>query len=283
MVERYSKLSPTPRKTFAFKNNQGYWPRMALLVTSDIMKHYYWRIFMRPFIGFGLLSVTLALAALSTPVAAQDRTITVTGQGEVSVEPDMATVIIGVQAEAEVAADALDIASASTAAILATLDGEGIAAEDIRSGAIRLNPRYSQSVLSSGTQITGYQAVNFVEVKVTDLNRLGGLLAAVVGDGANRLDGVRFGLIDPSEATDEARRLAVAEGARLAQLYADAAGVSLGELMMLDEVGSGGYRSVEMSPVVALEMSSSPQYDVPIAAGKIEMNASITLVYAIAE
>ncbi len=238
---------------------------------------------MRPFIGFGLLSVTLVFAAMSAPVAAQDRTITVTGQGEVSIEPDMATVIIGVQAEADVAADALDTASASTAAILATLDVEGIAAEDIRSGAIRLNPRYSQSVLSSGTQITGYQAINSVEVKVMDLDRLGGLLAAVVGDGANRLDGVQFGLIDPSVATDEARRRAVVEGARLAALYADAAGVSLGELMMLNEGGSGGYRMVEMSPVVALEMSSSPQYDVPVAAGKIEMNASITLVYAIAE
>jgi uncharacterized protein YggE len=236
---------------------------------------------MRPFIGF--LSVTLVFAALSAPVAAQDRTITVTGQGEVSVEPNMATVIIGVQAEADIAADALDIASASTAAILATLDVEGIADEDIRSGAIRLNPRYSQSALSSGTQITGYQAVNSVEVKVTDLDRLGGLLAAVVGDGANRLDGVQFGLLDPSEATDEARRRAVAEGARLAQLYADAASVSLGELMMLNEAGSGGYRMFDMTPVIALEMSSSPQYDVPIAAGKIEMNASITLVYAIVE
>jgi uncharacterized protein YggE len=158
---------------------------------------------MRPFIGF--LSVTLVLAALSAPVTAQERTITVTGQGEVSVEPDMATVIIGVQAEAEIAGDALDIASASPAAILATLDIEGIASEDISSGAIRLNPRYLQSVLSSGTQITGYQAVNSVEVKVTDSDRLGGLLAAVVGDGANRLNGAQFGLTDPSEATDEAR------------------------------------------------------------------------------
>jgi hypothetical protein len=97
------------------------------------------------------------------------------------------------------------------------------------------------------------------------------------------LDGVQFGLLDPSEATDEARRRAVAEGARLAQLYAEAASVSLGELMMLNEAGNGGYRMFDMTPVIALEMSSSPQYDVPIAAGKIEMNASITLVYEIFE
>ena len=143
---------------------------------------------MRSYIALSLLSATLAVAALSAPVAAQERLITVTGRGEISVEPDMATVIIGVQTEAEVAAQALDEASAATAAILATLDGEAVLAEDIRSGAIRLNPRYSQSVLSSGTQITGYQAVNSVEVRVNDLDRLGGLLAAVVGDGANRPD-----------------------------------------------------------------------------------------------
>ena len=238
---------------------------------------------MRSFIALGLLSATLAIAALTAPAGAQTRTITVTGQGEISVAPDMATVIIGVQAEAEVAADALDQASASTAAILATLDVEGVLPEDIRSGAIRLNPRYSQSVLSSGTQITGYQAINSVEVRVNDLDRLGGLLAAVVGDGANRLDGVRFGLQDPSTATDEARRRAVAEGARLAALYAEAAGVRVGELVTLSEMGSGGYRMQDMSPA-EMEMSiSAPEYDVPVAAGKIELRASITLVYAIAE
>jgi len=238
---------------------------------------------MRTFIALGLMSATLSLAALAAPVSAQERSITVTGQGEVSVEPDMATVIIGVQAEAEVAADALDVASAATANILATLDVEGVLAEDIRSGAIRLNPRYSQSVLSSGTQISGYQAVNSIEVRVNDLDALGGLLAAVVGDGANRLDGVQFGLQDPQVAMDEARRRAVAEGARLAALYASAAGVSLGELTMLNEGGSGGYRPV-IAEARQMEMAaSSPQYDVPISAGKIELNASITMVYTIAD
>ena len=240
---------------------------------------------MRSFIALalGLVSATLAMAALSAPVSAQERTIAVTGQGEVSVHPDMATVIIGVQTESEVAAEALDAASAATAAILATLDVEGIAPEDIRSGAIRLNPRYSQSAFSSGTEITGYQAVNSVEVIVNDLDRLGGLLAAVVGDGANRLDGVQFGLQDPTEATDEARRRAVAEGARLADLYAQAAGVSVGTLLSLSEMGSGGYRPVTAEARQMEMMASSPQFDVPVAPGKIEMNASINLVYAIGD
>ncbi len=240
---------------------------------------------MRPIFALGLLSATLALAALSAPATAQERTISVTGHGEVSVEPDMATVVIGVQAEAEVAADALDEASAATSAILATLDVEGVLAEDIRSGAIRLNPRYSQSVLSSGNQIIGYQALNSVEVKVNDLDRLGELLAAVVGDGANRLDRVSFGLQDPGVVQDEARRLAVAQALRLATLYADAAGVSVGDLLVISEGGIGGRLVMDMAPVVIMEQSTaaSPRYQVPVAPGKIELNASITMVYAIAD
>ncbi|MCW1951648.1 MAG: SIMPL domain-containing protein [Octadecabacter sp.] len=238
---------------------------------------------MRSYIALSLLTATLAVAAFAAPVAAQERSITVTGRGEISVEPDMATVIVGVQTEAEVAATALDKASAATAAILATLDGEGVLADDIRSGAIRLNPRYSQRVLASGTQISGYQAVNSVEVRVNDLDRLGSLLAAVVGDGANRLDGVRFGLQNPAEATDEARRRAVAEGARLAALYAEAAGVTVGALQMLSEVGGGGYRPMEAETRQMELAASSPQYDVPVSPGKIELNAAVVMVYAIAD
>lgn len=238
---------------------------------------------MRTWIGMTVLATTLGFAGVVAEAQDAPRTISVTGTGEVSVAPDMATIVVGIQAEAEVAADALDQASAATAAILATLDVEGINPKDIRSGAVRLNPRYSSSALSSGTQIVGYQAVNTVEVEVTDLDRLGGLLAAVVGDGANRLDGVRFGLQDPAAATDEARRLAVAEGARLAALYAEAAGIAVGDLLTLSEHGSGGYRTMMAEPVVMEMAASSPQYDVPIAPGEIELNASISMVYEIAE
>lgn len=238
---------------------------------------------MRSWIALAVVAATLGGAGLSAYADEAPRTISVTGTGEISVEPDMATVVVGIQAESDVAANALDQASAATAAILATLDVEGIDPTQIRSGSVRLRPRYSSSALSDGTSIVGYQAINTVEVIVNDLDRLGGLLAAVVGDGANRLDGVRFGLQDPTAATDEARRRAVAEGARLAALYAEAAGVSVGDLLSLSEHGSGGYRMVTAEPVMLEMAGASPQYDVPIAAGQIELNASISMVYAIGE
>ena len=89
--------------------------------------------------------------------------------------------------------------------------------------------------------------------------------------------------IDPTEATDEARRRAVAEGARLADLYAQAAGVSVGELQLINEAGSVGYRPMVAETRQMELAASSPQYDVPVSPGKIDLNASVVLVYAIAD
>lgn len=232
-----------------------------------------------------LIPATLLAATMAgAPVWADTpRQITVSGEGLVSVDPDMATVTLGVQTEGQTPAEALDQASVATAAVLAALDSSGIAAEDIRSGAVRLNPRYSSNVLSSGTQIIGYSAVNTVNVQVNDLAMLGGLLAGLVGEGANRLDQLTFGLQDPTAAMDEARRRAVAEGARLAALYADAAGVSVGSLVTLSDNGSSGYRSMRAEPMMLDRAASSPRYDVPVAPGQIDLQASVLMIYEIAE
>lgn len=237
---------------------------------------------MRRFLSLILCAGFLAAAGLSAQ-ADEIRTIAVSGEGQVSLPPDMATITMGVQTEAEIAADALDAASEATFAILARLDTEGVAAEDVQTGAIRLQPRYGASALSSGNRIIGYQAINSVTVQVTDLDRLGGLLAALVGDGANRLDHVSFGLQDPSAATDEARRRAVADARRKAALYADTAEVAVGAVLSISEQGGASYRAFRAAPEMMDAMASSPAFDVPVAAGQIDVSASIQMVFAIAE
>ncbi|WP_375282264.1 SIMPL domain-containing protein [Pseudooctadecabacter sp.] len=235
---------------------------------------------MRRFLPLMMFAALLVMAGFSAR-ADSPRTITVTGQGEVTLPPDMATITVGVQTNDEDAASALDAASAATLAILARLDVEGVAPADIQTGAVRLQPQYSNSALSSGQQIVGYRAVNSVNVQVNDLDRLGGLLAALVGDGANRLDRVTFGLQDPSAATDEARRRAVAEAMRNAGLYADAAGVTVGDVLSISEQGGGGYQPFRAEPVMMEAMASAPSFDVPVAAGEIDLNASVTMVFNI--
>lgn len=230
-----------------------------------------------------MAAAVMICTALSTPATAEnlDRLITVSGRGEVSVAPDMATVRIGVQTQADLAADALDQASAATSAVLAQLDLQGVLAEDIQSGAIQLNPRYSNRDLDGQREVAGYQAVNSITVAVRDLDDLGSVLAAAVGEGANRLDGVSFGLSNPTEAQDEARRRAVRDGLRLGDLYADAAGLSRGAVMSISEGGAVAYSPMRAGPMMMEMAASAPQFDVPVAAGLIDLSASVTMVFEI--
>jgi uncharacterized protein YggE len=102
------------------------------------MTHVKRSILMRSILAAALVGATLILDAVSVPVTAQERTISVNGRGEISVDPDMVTVVIGVQTEAADTAQALDDASAATTSILAILDVEDIPLANICSGAIRL-------------------------------------------------------------------------------------------------------------------------------------------------
>ena len=51
---------------------------------------------MRSILAAALVGATLILDAVAVPATAQERTISVNGRGEISVDPDMVTVVIGV-------------------------------------------------------------------------------------------------------------------------------------------------------------------------------------------
>jgi len=121
----------------------------------------------------------------------------------------------------------------------------------------------------------GFEASNIVSLRLRDLEALGPVLDALVSDGANRLDGVSFGLQDPDTAMDEARRLAVVDARRKAALYAEAAGVGLGQVISLSETGAGMPRPVMM------EMAAMRSDAVPIAAGEVGVSASVQMVFAL--
>lgn len=230
----------------------------------------------------------LVLATFVMPATgfAEDqlRTISVSGEGEVKIAPDMAIVSVGVEFDALSANEAMDMASQATSAILLELVALKIDAKDIQSGSIRLSPRYAQNLLGGidFSKIEGYVAANEVTVKVRDLNELGALLSSVIGKGANRLNGVSFALQDPNEATDQARIQAVTEAHRRAMLYAQAAGVTLGDLMQLSDTGYAQAPMFRVEPMIEMSSGASdPQYDVPVAPGELTIAASVSVVYEI--
>ncbi|WP_343079833.1 SIMPL domain-containing protein [Ostreiculturibacter nitratireducens] len=224
-----------------------------------------------------ILAVPLALAV---PAQAETdaRHITVTGEGQVAATPDMAQISLGVTTEAESAAAALAANSEEMARVLAFLKAEGIEDRDLQTTGLSLYPLYEDSERAGrrAPQIVGFTASNSLTIRVRALDRLGGLLDAVVGEGANTLNGLSFGLQDPADQLDEARRRAVADARRRAEILATAAGVTLGPVVSMTE--QSGYPMP-----MAMEASFAKAAPVPVAAGEMTVTANVTMIFAIGE
>lgn len=225
---------------------------------------------------FHFWALAVALAVPSFGLAGE---IVVHGQGSVEQAPDMATITLGSQFAAKQADDALDQVSEATATVLATLTELGVEAKDVQTSGLYLNPVWDDSYnRHGGRNIRGYSAGNTVHISVRDLDKLGGLLDQVVEDGANTFNGLSFGLQDSTDAKNEARRRAVADARAKAELYADAAGVSLGKIIELSD-------GVTSSPQpMFMERSAMVMSDaVPIAEGEVSTSARVTITFEIAE
>ena len=218
-----------------------------------------------------------ALCLAAAPALAQG-TITVSGTGEVRAAPDMATVTLGVSTEAAEAAAAMRGNSEAMQAVLARLTALGVAEADMQTSSLSLSPRWD-APLPTETQprVTGFIASNMLTVQLRDLAALGGVLDAALGEGANTLGGLSFGLADDAAQREAARRAAVADAIAKAQVLADAAGVALGPIKEIVEGGDfgGPFPSARMEMAVA----GAP----PVAPGEVGLSVSVTMTWLIAE
>ena len=228
---------------------------------------------------FGVSMALPALAQNASPL----RTIVVIGDAQISARPDKAVITLGARHSAKSAADALAKTSEAVRAILSRMEKMGIDSKDMQTSSLNLNPVWQQSSRGENGEPLppiGFEAFNTVQVTLRDLTKLGDVLDSVTREGANSFSGFRFGLIDPSPVQDEARKGAVAEARRKAELYAAASGVTLGDVLLITEElgsGSGGF------PPPMMEMSAARSSSVPIAQGEVIQSASVKVIFAIAQ
>lgn len=228
---------------------------------------------------------TLLLAGvLALPLAARaEGTLTVSGEARVAAVPDMATVTLGATGQGATATEAMNATSVAVEAILARLAGLGVEMRDVQTTQLRVSEQRRWDNERNEEVFMGYVATNTVSVRVRDLDGIGALLAGVLDDGANELQGLSFGLQEPRKAEDEARRRAVADARAKAALYAEAAGVPLGALLTLRDSAEPLVRTIgEAEPVMVAEAAPEAR-DVPVAAGELEVRAEVTMVFAIGD
>lgn len=228
-----------------------------------------------------LAAVSLAACSAAPGALAGDaaplRTITVAGDGEATGVPDIAILSIGVETEGKTAAEALDKNAARMSAAIAKLKARGVAPKDMQTSSLSVGPRYDYSNDGRPPRIVGYTANNSLTVKLRDLAKAGSIIDDAVGDGANTLGGVSFGFDDPKPLMSEARQAAVKDARAKAELYAAAAGVTLGPVLQIQD----GYASPPSPPPMMEMRAMAKAAPTPIETGESAVNASVTMVFEI--
>ena len=228
-----------------------------------------------------LAAAAILLAACTgAPGAAADnafqRTLVVTGNGQASAPPDMATLSIGVETQAPTAAAALQANAVQMNAAIDRLKKDGIAEKDMQTSNLSVNPQYKYDNNGAPPRIVGYAASNSLAVKLRDLSKAGAIIDNAVKDGANTLSGLSFGFADSSSLEAKAREDAVADARSKAATLAGAAGVSLGPIIQISE----GSATPSPQPFV-MARTMAAEKSTPVVAGESSISATVTLVYEI--
>src|ERR1700724_2653317 len=213
--------------------------------------------------------------------------LVVAGRGDVRAAPSEAAVRRGVLAQSATAGAAQQRASQTGAALRRAVRGLGVRQEQIRTSELSLSPVFApvrpQAVAAGeepqGPRIVGYQASNSVTVTLDKLDQVGAVVDAGLGAGANRLEGVAFGLRHDEAARQAALRDAAAQARGKATALAAAMHVRLVEVLEVQEEGT----AVPQPRFEAMRMSAGgAAVGTPVSSGQLDVSATVTVRYRIA-
>ncbi len=165
------------------------------------------------------------------------RNVSVIGVGEVETQPDSALLSLGVQTEAESAAEAVVGNNNQMQSLLSSLESAGIPSEEIQTTTIRITPTYEFDETRNSRTLVGYSVTNMVEVRTDDLDNLGNLIDKSVQAGANTVENIRFVVSNTSELRNQAREMAFQDAQRKAEQLAGFTNADLGPVIEISESG----------------------------------------------
>jgi uncharacterized protein YggE len=229
---------------------------------------------MRAF-GVAGTAICLCLGGTVRAAAAIPGTITVTGTGVVSGVPDELQLALDADAEAASVSAALDGANKAMTAVRDALTADGVAAADLQTTGMSVQPRYDQQ-----NAITGYTVSESLTAELHDLAKAGKAITGAVDAGGNavRVDQVSLDLTDQTATLmGRARAKAIADAKARAGQYAQAAGVRLGPVLSISET-SGSVAPGPVFPGAVFAAESA----VPISAGTQQVTASVVVEYQLA-
>jgi uncharacterized protein YggE len=226
----------------------------------------------------------------------QKKVITVSGHGTVDTTPDEAVLRLSVVTQAEGVKEASDENTVNMDAVLAALYELGIVEDDAVTSGYRVRPRYNWR--DDGESLIGFQVQNSLVVTVRNITKVGDVIDAALGVGANEIDDVTFTVSDErqtelrNEAIADAARRAAADAASVAdamdvtivgpvEISTTGSRVSPYRMYMSYDTGYGGMVVIpeavptEVPTSAPMKMGAGPQ----IQPGDVTVSAQVTVVY----
>jgi uncharacterized protein YggE len=227
-----------------------------------------------------VFALAVAASAAARAEAPPPPAVTVAGEGSVSAAPDIAIVTIGVVTQGPTAAAALKANAAAMSKALAALKEARVEDRDVATSGLAVQPQYDyprDGSTARAQRISGYEARNAVTLRARDIGRLGELIDRLVQAGSNQIDGLAFDFADRAAKLDDARRAAVADARRKAELYATSAGATLGPVLSIDETMEDGGPPQPF----ARRMKAADTAATPLASGEQELKARVTMRFGL--
>jgi uncharacterized protein YggE len=205
--------------------------------------------------------------------------ITVSGGATVSSAPDEAIVRLGVRTENADSQQALQANTQKANDVMKALAAAGIAAKDIQTTQVSLNPH----VQNRGTprETKTYVADNEVAVTVHDLTKVGQVVSSSVGAGANVVGGIEFQLSDLSKSRQDALAKAIVAARAKAEALATAAGTSLGAVVRIDEQNTQTRPQFDRSFSDAVTAGLAVPSPAPVSPQQVQTEVTVTVVWSL--
>ena len=219
---------------------------------------------------------------ITVPPAGPVTGINVTGEGRVTVEPDLARLNLGVEVNEDSADLALVNANGAMENLLSVLEEAGVAEEDIQTTGVTVQPIYNFN--EPTPVIESYTATNTVDVKIRDLESVGEIIDGATNAAGNavRVNYITFEREDDAEAVAQAREQAVEDARAKAEALAEGAGVGLGDLQTLAETSFNQPPPIPFAADRDFGAAGEESFvETPVNPGTLEISVTVAAVYGI--
>jgi uncharacterized protein YggE len=223
----------------------------------------------QPLVAVGVLGLLLAggvgfvLADTGAAPSAENATVSVAADATVERAPDEATVTVAAVGRGETAAAARNNLSGDADAIESALEAEGAG---VTSSRFSISPEYDYR--EGSREQVGYVAVHTIEAETDDVDTVGSLVDAAVDSGADRVEGISYGLGDDTRASarDEALTAAMERARGDAETLASTENRSVGDALTV-QTGQSGEQRVQVEYATAADSGQTTVSPGPVTVG----------------